>query len=287
MDAQFGSFEAARPVGQGHLDRPLARTVRLTALRRRPDRALVKALRAADAAGPENRESRPSSSSSSRPWTPWRAAVTVGGWFGGLMGVVVLITLLVTREAEDLLPAAVILAFFTIVPGLVALVGVAVTQRSQDSDRWRRHARVATFAAQNGLRHQLETKRFELPDLVARASRGGSGVRNVDVVTGQVGARELRLGLRRSTLRLNGTSTPRRLSWIALAEGRTPTVLPDSLLEDCRRLLPRGNVTVEQDRRWVLIGVEDSGGSLTRVAGLLAAMDLVLDVTIAETVSDR
>ena len=280
MSARYGSSEPVQPVGPGQLDRPLARTLTLTALRRRPKRAVVAAMREAGERGKGSRSSSP-------PTSPWRAGVTVSSWFGGVIVVVVLITLLVTREAENLLPALVIVAFFTIVPGLVAIIGVAVTQRSRDARRWRRHARAATFAAQNGLRHVLVAKRTDLPDLVVRASRGGSTVRNYDVVTGQVGQRELRLGLRTSTVRLGDSATPRYFSWIALAEGQAPTVLPESLETDCGRLLRRGAVSVEQDRRWVVIGVEDSAGSLTRVSGLLAAADLVLDLAIEDAVSDR
>ncbi|PWD51566.1 hypothetical protein C8046_13865 [Serinibacter arcticus] len=257
-------------VAGGHLDLPLVRTVRLTALERQASRAAAAQLRRDAVAGRVPGAERLLKEEGRAG--PARVGLIMGGAAFGLFLVGALLQAF-TSDSGDLSFGLAAAAVFGVLMGGVGYLGLGIAR----GRRWRRHATVAAFAADNGLHHVLRGRSGRLPRAVG--SRLGSHERVVhhDVVTGRVAGRRLRLGHRALDVRVGSDATStRHLMWIAL-EVLPGTAPPSPVMRNrIEGILGRGTVVIDQDGEWLVLGVEDRRGSLARIGDLVAAMDLVL-----------
>ncbi|GMA33234.1 hypothetical protein [Litorihabitans aurantiacus] len=273
----------------GHLDAPLARTLRFDALRRRPAREEVARVRgeaAAGAYGDAGREAVGSGRDEPRRMTYW-----VSGAFAGLVLLIGLIGAVVEREPVFVLFALGSAAAMGLLGGGVAFAVTAAVVAS----RWRRHTQAAAFADDNGLALSLVVPPEALAAALPAAVRAEEGT-HADVLAGVVRGRTLLMGARRREVRTGSDRTSTyHLVWVALrvdgggglvdgvADGvaggsRAAALRMPALAALDRRVrdaVPKGQVVVARDE-WLTLGVEGSSGSLAVLEDLLGVLDGVL-----------
>lgn len=260
--------DAAAPVGQ--VDAPLARTLRYGALRRRPTRAETTRVQR-DAAlgryGSRWREAVDGASPAPRTMALW-----VGGLFSGVV-LVIAVVMLVRGDVEGALIGLASAAVMFVVPGAIAYLVAALVRRR----RWRRHAQVAGFAAENGLELLLVTGPAELPPLV----RDGGRLRSVvhgDLVIGSVRGRTLITGTRTGEIVSGDTSETRHLVWAALRldPARPARLSSQASVEKRLRERRRGATVHVRYDEWFTVGYEGRSSDPVMIETLLGTLDLAL-----------
>lgn len=270
---------AARLARLPHLDTPLAATLDLDPLRRRPGWHRLRLLRRAAASG--------------RHGERWRQVVdrratpplAVAAWAGSLGALIYVFAIGASLVEGDLSGAGIGLTLAVLTGLLLGSIAWAIAAAARRR-RWRPHAVVARFAEANALPYRLMADGDALPALVRRPADGrGQRPVHLDVVEARVRGRELTTGRRLVRTQAGHRRSSLTLVWVAtrFADAAAARTAADSfrLLDWRRQQEPRHVVAMMVDDDWLALGVETRDGDPAALAVLIAGIDEALDATDA------